>query len=342
MSDDVTATTGGRDLSPKSARSVFTIASGSKLYLRFAYNLARSFALHNNVKEIPFYIFTDFRCDPPDDLSYVVTLPLPDEMVGKGVATKLYIDRLSPTPKSLFIDADCLAFRDLGFVFDRFAGHCVSVVGIAVTDGNWSGPSTASLCSQFAIPSMPRFNGGIYYIEKGVAASRIYETARELQSQYDILGFHRHRGWVNEEPLISLAMAIHGESQVTDDGSIMSDLAVGLDNVNIDVLSGLSALYNPPSPSSRNKWWQNPGGYNPAIMHFCGGMAEAYPYKRESLKLALKCGGHVPDAATRALAFVLFSVPHHTLNSLKSLLRPAYKMVFGNRPARPDARPYSQ
>src|SRR5438105_8926527 len=117
---------------------------------------------------------------------------------------------------------------------------------------------------------MPRFNGGIYYIEKGAPATKIYETARHLQSCYDALGFHRHRGWVNEEPLISLAMAIHAESPLEDDGSIMSDLAAGLDNTDIDILSARSTLHNPAPPSVCHKWWQTPGSYNPSIIHFAG------------------------------------------------------------------------
>src|SRR6202051_3473401 len=104
---------------------------------------------------------------------------------------------------------------------------------------------------------MPRFNGGLYYLEKGTLATSVYQAARQLEPQYDVLGFHRHRGWVNEEPLVSIAMAIHSQFSIADDGSILSDLAAGLEHTDIDVLSGKSVLYNPPPPSTRHKWWQN-------------------------------------------------------------------------------------
>jgi hypothetical protein len=317
-------------------RSVFTIATGSEVYLQYAFNLARSFALHNDVEQTSFYVVTDLRFAPPADLSFVRTIDLPGEITSKGLGIKLYLDVLAPTEISLFLDSDCLVFRDLEFVFDRFRGHPVSVVGVAVADGDWCGPSASELCSQFDFASMPRFNGGLYYLEKGRLATSVYQTARKLQSQYDVLGFHRHRGWVNEEPLVSLAMAIHSQVSIADDGSILSDLAAGLEHTDIDVLDGKSVLYNPPPPSTRHKWWQNTRGvYSPAVIHF----ADGFPYNRESFKLALKFTTPLPDEAIGALAFLRYSAPYRTKNAIKSVLRPMHKRLFGHRSTQQSDRP---
>src|ERR1700761_8620116 len=163
--------------------SVFTIATGSQLYLGYAFNLARSFALHNEIENTSFCILTDQQCTLPKDLSFVKTVPLPGEITHEGLGPKLYLDLLAPTEKSLFLDSDCLVFRDLRFVFDRFSGRPVSVVGVTVADGNRSGPATAAACARFGLAGMPRFHGGLYYLERGAAAKTVYETARRLRPQ---------------------------------------------------------------------------------------------------------------------------------------------------------------
>jgi hypothetical protein len=324
---------------PRSKKSVFTIATGSEVYLRYAFNLARSFALHNDVEQTSFYIVTDLRFAPPADLSFVRSIDLPGEIASKGLSTKLHLDVLAPTEISLFLDADCLVFRNLEFIFERFRGHPVSVVGVAVADGDWCGPSAADLCAQFGFASMPRFNGGLYYLEKGAVATSVYQTARQLQSRYDALGFHRHRGWINEEPLVSLAMAVHSQVSIADDGCILSDLAAGLGHTDINVLDGKSVLYNPPPPSTRHKWWQKTRGpYSPAVIHFTDG----FPYNRESFKLALKSTTPLPDEAIGLLAFLRYSAPYWSKNAIKSVLRPTYKRLFGHRSAQPGDRPSSE
>lgn len=321
-----------------SQNSIFTIATGSQVYLRYALNLARSFALHNEIEKTAFYIVTDQRCVLPEGLSFVRVTALPSEVAGRGVTPKLYLDRLAPTERSLFLDADCLVFRDLQSVFDRFRSRAISVVGVAVSDGNWCGPEAATLCARFGIAAMPRFNGGLYYVERGAAATKVYDTARQLRSQFDALGFHRHRGSVADEPLVSLGMAIHSQEPIADDGDILSDLGAGLQHTNIDVLRGKSVLYNPPPPSPRRKWWQSTrGAYSPAIIHFTDG----FPYDREAFKLSLKFTRSFPDNAVGAAAFCRYTAPYWTEHFLKSMGRPVYRKLFGYRPVKAGARPDS-
>ncbi len=316
--------------------SVFTIATGSQVYLDYAINLARSFALHNEIEKTSFYIVTDQQCTLPEDLSFVKAAALPGEVASEGLTPKLYLDVLAPTEKALFLDSDCLIFRDLRFVFEHFNGRYVSVVGVAVADGDWCGPPAATLCSRFGLDSMPRFNGGLYYVERGATATRVYETARQLRSQYDALGFHRHRTGLNEEPLVSLAMAIHSQAPIADDGSILSDLAAGLQRTSIDVLHGKSVLYNPPPPAARHKWWQTTrGAYSPAVIHF----AEGFPYNREAFKLSLKLTRSLPDNAVGAAAFCRYSAPYWAEDFVKSIGRPIYRKLFGYRAVKAGQRP---
>lgn len=322
----------------QTTNSVFTIVTGSPVYLGCAINLARSFALHNDIETTSFYIVTDQRCALPEDLSFVKTMALPREVPSGGLSPKLHLDLLAPTEKALFLDSDCLIFRDMRFVFERFDGRGVSVVGAVAADGEWCGTSAEELCSRFGLAGLPRFNGGLYYVERGAAATRVYETARQLRSQYDALGFHRHRAGLNEEPLVSLAMAIHSIAPLADDGSILSGLESELKHADIDVLRGKSVLYNPPPPSPRHKRWQSTRGvYTPAVIHFPDG----FPYDREAFKLSLRFTRSLSDGAVGTAAFWRYSAPYWTTDFLKSIGRPIYRKLFGYRPVKAGRRPGS-
>src|ERR1051326_2216400 len=315
----------------KMTNSVFTIATGSQVYLGCAINLARSFALHNDIEATSFYIVTDLQCALPEDLSFVKTMALPREVPSGGLTPKLHLDLLAPTEKALFL-------RDGRFVFELFNGRQVSVVGAVVVDGEWCGTPAEQLCSRFGLAGVPRFNGGLYYLERGVVATKVYENARQLQSQYDALGFHRHRAGLNEEPLLSLAMAIHSQPPLPDDGSILSGLESELKRTHIDVLHGKSVLYNPPPPSPRHVRWRNTrGAYSSAIIHF----PEGFPYDREAFKLSLKFTRSLSDSAVGAAAFCRYSAPYWTTEFFKSTGRPLYRKLFGYRAVKAGRRPGS-
>lgn len=72
------------------------------------------------------------------------------------------------------------------------------------------------------IQAMPRFNGEVYYLERGRICEKVYETARELERRYDDIGFVRLRGHPNDEVLVSLAMALHGQEPIPERGDIMN------------------------------------------------------------------------------------------------------------------------
>ena len=81
---------------------------------------------------------------------------------------------------------------------------------------------------------MPRFNGGIYYLEPGPTCTAVYEAARQLLPRYDELGFVRLRGSENDEVLMASALAIHGIAPLVEDGLI--------DTVIRQLMSGKEAM----------------------------------------------------------------------------------------------------
>ena len=77
------------------------------------------------------------------------------------------------------------------------------------------------------VSAVPRFNGGVYYLERGETCTQVYDTARALLPLYGEIGFELLRGAPNEELLVSLAMALHGQKPVAEDGTIMNSILAG-------------------------------------------------------------------------------------------------------------------
>jgi len=89
-------------------------------------------------------------------------IDISSENFGQGFENKLYIDKLLPAQRTLFIDSDCLLTGSLDIVFDAFSGRSVSVVGGEKSDGEWFG-DLRSRCERFEVSEIPVFLGAVYY-----------------------------------------------------------------------------------------------------------------------------------------------------------------------------------
>ena len=108
------------------------------------------------------------------------------------------------------------------FVFDRFAGKPVSVIGGTISEGEWFG-DVAHTCQLAGVSELPKFNGGIYYLKSGPKATAVYERARALLLDYDAMGLVRLRDAPDDELLMAIAMAQEGCCAIPEDGEIMGD-----------------------------------------------------------------------------------------------------------------------
>src|SRR4051794_20643482 len=145
------------------SRAVLTVAACKPIYFDLAIQLARSFEYWNSDNDIRFFILTDLDEPIPRGLRKTHKIAVAKGSLGKGFSVKLQLDRFLPAEATLFIDADCLCLAPLDFVFDRFSGHSVSVVGGIIADGEWGG-DVAATCTAVGVASLPKFNGGIYYV----------------------------------------------------------------------------------------------------------------------------------------------------------------------------------
>ena len=179
-----------------------------------AIHLARSIRLNSPNQTLA--VITD-RSEMAMKPWFDVVVPMNPEH-GTGMADqKLDLYANSPFRETMYIDADSLVVRDLSFLWTLFKGCDMSAIGFEMRSGSWAGMDVPTTCAKLAIPYVVQLNGGVYYFLKGDLAGRI-RTARALIARYDEIGIARLRGAINDEPLISLAMAMCHQHPVDDRG----------------------------------------------------------------------------------------------------------------------------
>ncbi len=302
-----------------------------------ALNLARSFWLWNADTSINFYLATDQEQLIADDVKlYVKTIPIKPGALGEGFSTKLHLDKLAPEGQTLFIDSDCLIYGNLEGVFKKFEGHSVSVIGGYISSGEWFG-NVAAICKKFNVKQLPKFNGGVYYLENGNKAKKIYQEARRLETEYDEIGFVRLRNRPNDEVIIALAMALNNQEPIPEDGSIMSDPLTCQGKFATDVIKGKTTLHNPPMPNPLHQAWFPFEKVHPLIVHFLGHHSLSHQYKKDVYLLRAKLSGK-PGVTNRVKAFLTIELPMKVKAGTKNMLRPVYKAIFGTRHVKPSER----
>jgi hypothetical protein len=318
-------------------RSVLTIATGKKLYLDLALNLARSFFWWHPNTNITFQLATDQQEHIPADIgSKIQVIKINPGELGEGFSPKLFLDRLASEGQTLFIDSDCLIFGDLTRVFDAFKGHKVSVVGNYIADGEWFG-DIKKICTDFKLPHLPKFNGGIYYLEKGPEADKVYKIARDLEKQYDEVGFVRLRNRPNDEVLMALAMQLEGMTPLIDDGSIMSDPQACPGKYQLDVLNGRTLLINPPLPDVNHRDWYPFEKISPLVVHFLGYYTQHYPYRREVYRLEKALNNNL-NWFNNLKSLIVIEYSDRLKKFIKNTFRSTYHKLAGVRKVKSSER----
>ncbi len=318
-------------------RQIITLATGKKLYADFAVNLARSFFLWHPNSDIRFQIITDTPDFIAADIKPRVELIIVNkDEVGEGFSPKLHLDKLINDGQTLFIDSDCLIYRNLDFVFEQFKGHGVSVIGDCISKGEWFG-DIGNICTQFNIAGMPKFNGGIYYLEKSEITHKVYNKARELEKRYDEIGFIKLRNRPNDEVLMALSMALNQQSPIVDDGSIMAEFVNFKCGIKSDLLKGAVEMYNDPSHPDYQKNWHLTLA-KPAVVHFLGHHHQIMPYIKEVKQLEHLFKNKRSTLVAKGLTFFQVTLIAETQYYIKNKLRPLYHSVFGTRTIKKSER----
>jgi hypothetical protein len=309
-------------------RSVLTIATGKKVYIDMAINLARSFLRWHQESDIIFCLATDRpELVPVEVYASIWVIDTKHLQHMEGFSIKLYIDQLALTPNTLFIDADCLIYGSLEPVFEKFKGQAVSAIGDIQTEGEFF-CNVSCIIHKLSLPYLPRFVGGIYYLEKNATSQLIFEQARSLISQYDDLRLVRLRGKENEEPLLAIAMAMYGQQPIPEDGSIKAD-RMFFNYCTSNVIVGKAILFNREAFPT-NAYYKIKEA-TPVVVHYNNDFTENFEYLSDVCRLYFYSRKACPRMLIEPLVAICYTIPGKTTMFFKKHLRVYYRKVFGVR-----------
>ena len=156
--------------SPKS-RGFVTMATGDEKYYQFARNLLYSYRLHN--KKLPFGIICDRENEYTRDFDDVVVIENPTFTYSDKF--RVFVD--SPYEETVFIESDCLVYRNLDEMFELLAGGD-DYTAFGVNDDNikvwFSKPEQLRGTFGDMFTSIPVFNPGYLFIRKSPLTEKIY------------------------------------------------------------------------------------------------------------------------------------------------------------------------
>ena len=187
-----------------------TIAYGDSKYIRMGKILARSIRL--NSPDAKLAVVTD--CDDEEIntlFDHVITINLD---WPSGVAQKLYLDQYTPFDESIFIDSDCIVYKNLDLIWDYYSQLCdFGIKGysyLTAEDRHYSIEDLAACLQQLNLRRMASFNSGVIYFNKSQNAQDVFASARDIYHQREDLTLMEFKNApVNDEPIFALAMEIH-------------------------------------------------------------------------------------------------------------------------------------
>jgi hypothetical protein len=207
-----------------SGRLVCTTAFGKPKYAEMALGLARSLIFIGD--RTPRAIMTDIEgVDWERYFDVVIRKSIPPEEM---YWSRFFALEHTDFKHVLCIDSDCLAFKRLAPIFDAFQGAGYGVQGLMMNTGDWYDKDLGDLCREQGVKAIPKFNGGLMYIEPGDVFESVFAKAKENRDRFFELGFKTKRVSVPDEPCFALAMAQLGVGRTIHDSENFQNSGVGL------------------------------------------------------------------------------------------------------------------
>lgn len=183
-----------------------TLATGDERYFELAANLLQSYCYFTK-KKYPFAIIADKENKYTQMFDKVVLI---QEAEGSYM-DKIRLLNTCPFEENIFIDADCLAYKDLNEYWECFQDaddfSCFgSVLPLDSKDGLFKQEDVAEYKNK--IKFVTHLHGVIYYIRKSKLCEELLTTCFDIIKNYDHYYFEYFEKPADES-VFALAMALH-------------------------------------------------------------------------------------------------------------------------------------
>ena len=188
-------------------RGFVTIATGDSHYYMEAANLLASYR-YFTANPIPFALLCDEQNQYTEQFDDVIVMENPH----RSYLDKLSLPVYAPYDETIFIDADCLAYRDLNDFWDYFEGaDDFTAFGLSFPPHHKKHWFKREDVGEYGdrISFIPEFMGHVYFIRKTERLAEFTRTCSEILERYGEFKF-RLFDEPADEPIFALAMALHG------------------------------------------------------------------------------------------------------------------------------------
>ena len=199
-------------------KGFITIATGKEQYYKMAVNLLRSYK-YCSASPLPFAIIADEHNEYTKEF---------DDVCIFDEARCNYLDKLEmyehlPYDVNIFIDADCLVYRDINRLFDIFENaddfSCFGRVLPLDDKTGWFEYENLNTDLQKQIDYVVGLHGGIYYMRKTEKCKKVLDDAKAFALNYADYKFKGKFTNPGDEPLVALSMAVNGCKPIPHDFS---------------------------------------------------------------------------------------------------------------------------
>lgn len=202
------------------------LALGSRRYLEMAAACAMSLRLVDPTR--PIQIVTDGALAEnlyADFFDVITRVEFSPELIGP--LAKLKLPEYMAFEETLFVDCDCLAFRQMDPHWRSLADHDVAFVARIARSGEWYRREISDICRHFDIPYLAQGNSGVLYLTRRPATWDLFQTAWQIWEQEGNFLNHSHRGkGASDEPYLGIAYGILGIAPYVQWGRAEGELMV--------------------------------------------------------------------------------------------------------------------
>lgn len=260
-------------------RGFLTIAYGDSKYIRMAKALARSIRLHSSNAKLA--VVTDRKKLDANLFDFIIPINLE---YPSGVAQKLFVDKYTPFDETLFIDSDCIAYKNIDNIWNFYEnkyGFGIKGWGyLTKEDRHYYAVNDLNLFFQSAqVDKIGLFNRGVFYFDKSLQAQNVFKTARLLFDNRNSLSLTTFKNSLaNDEPIFAVSLEKNGVDilPLCTQDHVMLNVSGKLKNqYQINVLKGCS------------RFSKNDEIVEPYIIHYHVDCSDFFIYWRDIFRLEL-------------------------------------------------------